>query len=88
VEVTRALLQAGADLCRSSNTGRTHLAAARAKNHEEAVLALVEAGATWQSDVRVATYLSQIERLHRTVDLSMQLGCGSLSQHLLWHTRS
>jgi ankyrin repeat protein len=46
VEVTRALLQAGADLNHSNNTGRTPLAAARANNHEEAVLALVEAGAT------------------------------------------
>ena len=50
------------------------LAAARTENHEEAVLALVEAGATWQSDVRVATYLSQIERLHRTVDLCRAAG--------------
>jgi ankyrin repeat protein len=46
VEVTRALLQAGVVFNRSSNTGRTPLAAAQAKNHEEAVLALVEAGAT------------------------------------------
>jgi ankyrin repeat protein len=46
VEVTWALLQAGADLNHSNNTGRTPLAAARANNHEEAVLALVEAGAT------------------------------------------
>jgi ankyrin repeat protein len=46
VEATRALLQAGADLNHSNNTCRTPLAAARANNHEEAVLALVEAGAT------------------------------------------
>jgi ankyrin repeat protein len=37
VEVTRALLEAGADLNRSNSTGCTPLP--RANNHEEAVLA-------------------------------------------------
>jgi ankyrin repeat protein len=42
----QALLHAGADLNHVANDGDTPLAIARANNHEAAVLALVQAGAT------------------------------------------
>jgi hypothetical protein len=46
VGAIEALLQAGADINHAANNGLTPLAAARAKHHEAAALALVEAGAT------------------------------------------